>query len=736
MRFACFDRWNEPKPDPTGVTEAKWTSGVDGTRSLELTCVGETNVGKGDRIVFTDPRGHLQETIVVSPEHRREDTRIITSLVCKGGIQELDDTFIEDKRNRSATATQCLRKAMEGTRWTIGMVDDAGTLADLGFYHMSVLEAVEAIASKYGLEVTASYLMDPQHQRVTDRAVNLVKAQGDQANEGLRRFEYGHDLKGVTRTVDATGVKTRLYGYGKGLPTTDENGEQTGGYGRRIDFSDINDGKPYVEDPEATKLWGLPDPAETSVGANMLKGGGFERTYGDGWLFSPTAAFLDALVKKDGDVTPCEGKVMLRMGTDTNTCATSAIYDPITVKGNTQYQLIMQTRATAGVTAKVRITQDVTVYPSSDITLTSPINTGGWVKSTWRFTTHAKCTTIRIRIENPTGLMYVDDVTLGLAATTTIHPAEGIYENSDCEDKQQLLDETKAELERRSVPTVSYEADILTFARSCTDLNNVGLGDRVLLVDTTFTPDLRLAGRVLQLEEDLLDPALTTVTIGNIIERFTTSNRSAEQRLERVVAESAAWNTSSQQISQNAGKWDQVAQTVVDNAPPWNQTATTVNANAANWNATSETVSAKQSGWDASASTVSQHADEWNTATTAITEGKPAWDAATDTVTKNSGAWSESSQLVQANKDAWTDTELTVSRHQAAWDQASTDVALGKADWDEAYVTAVNLTQSIQQSGTGTTLKHGDLAITLADKISLTDSTGAWVFENGAFVKQ
>ena len=83
MRFACFDRWNEPKPDPTGVTEAKWTSGVDGTRSLELTCVGGTNVGKGDRIVFTDPRGHLQETIVVSPEHRREDTRIITSLYAR-----------------------------------------------------------------------------------------------------------------------------------------------------------------------------------------------------------------------------------------------------------------------------------------------------------------------------------------------------------------------------------------------------------------------------------------------------------------------------------------------------------------------------------------------------------------------------------------------------------------------------------------------------------------------------
>ena len=105
-------------------------------------------------------------------------------------------------------------------------------------------------------------------------------------------------------------------------------------------------------------------------------------------------------------------------------------------------------------------------------------------------------------------------------------------------------------------------------------------------------------------------------------------------------------------------------------------------------------------------------------------------------MTKNSGAWNESGQLVQANKDAWTDTALTVSQHQAAWDQASTDVALGKADWDEAYVTAINLTQAVQQSADGTTLKHGDLAITLADKISLTDSTGTWVFENGAFVKQ
>ncbi|PKD15195.1 minor structural protein [Bifidobacterium longum] len=739
MRFACFDRWDTPKPDPTGVTEAKWTSGVDSTRNLELTCMGETTIGKGDRILFADPRGNLQETIVVSPEHRREDTRIITSLVCKGSIQELDDTFIEDKRNRTATATQCLRKALEGTRWTVGTVDDDGTTADLSFYHVSALEAVESIASEYGLEITSSYLMDPQHLRITNRAVNLVKAQGDQSNEGLRRFEYGHDLKGVTRTVDATGVKTRLYGYGKGLPATDEEGNETGGYGRRIDFSDINNGKPYVEDTEATKLWGLPGPADEALGDNLINNGDFEKGAGraDGWTFSPSLAFLDAQITGDGNIKPHAGTTMLRMGTDTDTCASKAHGDSIKAKPGVTYELSFWTLANPGETFKVSIRQGYTAYPDPTIKITPATNTGQWTRTRQRFTIDfPKEINIWIIFEKPTGTIYLDDVELRALTSTTIHPAEGIYENGDCEDKQQLLEETKAELERRSVPTVSYEADILTFARSGTDLNGVGLGDRVLLVDTTFTPDLRLAGRVLQLEEDLFDPALTTVTIGNIIERFTTSNRSAKQRLERVVAESAAWDTSSQQISQNAGKWDQVAQTVVDNATQWNQTAATVNDNAADWNATYETVSSKQADWDAAASTVSQHSDEWDTAATAVTEGKPEWDAATDMVTKNSGAWSESGRLVQANKDAWTDAALTVSQNQAAWDRASTDVSLGKADWDEAYVTAVNLTQSVRQSGTETTLRHGDLAITLGDKISLTDQSDTWVFENGTFVKQ
>ncbi|WP_236024489.1 phage tail spike protein [Bifidobacterium pluvialisilvae] len=453
-----------------------------------------------------------------------------------------------------------------------------------------------------------------QNMTHPDRAISLVKAQDDQTNTAPRRFEYGHDLKGITRTVDATGVKTRLYGYGKGLPTTDEDGNETGGYGRRIDFADINNGKPYVEDPEATALWGLPGPDVSTMGKNLVKGGGFEKQYGDGWLFSPTAAFLDALVKKDGAVAPHEGKVMLRMGTDTSTCATSATCDLITVKGGKEHQLTLWTYGPAGSTLTLKVSQNVNIYPTSNITLDPVKNTGQWTKTTRRFTTHKLCSAVRLWIENPTTVIYVDDVGITEVTTTAIHPAEGIYENGDCEDKAQLLAETKAELKRRSTPTVSYEADVLTFTRAGMDTANVALGDRVLLVDTTFTPDLRLSGRVLQLEEDLLDPKLSVITIGNIIERFTASSRTAEQRLDRVIAGTATWQSTSQQVTQNASKWDQVAQTVVDNSGRWNTTADTLDAKSTEWDKTGTTLAAKQPAWDETTATVTTKAKTWDDA--------------------------------------------------------------------------------------------------------------------------
>lgn len=57
----------------------------------------------------------------------------------------------------------------------------------------------------------------------------------------------------MKRTVASENPKTRVYGYGKGVET------EGGGFGRRLTFGEINGGKDYVEDAEATSIWGHPD---------------------------------------------------------------------------------------------------------------------------------------------------------------------------------------------------------------------------------------------------------------------------------------------------------------------------------------------------------------------------------------------------------------------------------------------------------------------------------------------
>ena len=733
MRFACFDRWGDPKPEPTGIVSAKWASGVDGTRILELTLAGESDVGKGDRLVFTDPRGVPQEVIVVSPEHRREQSRIVTNLVCKGSLRELDDTFIADKRNRSATARQCLAKALEGTRWTVGHVDDTGA-ADLSFYHVSVLEAVHAIVGKYGLEITTSLLMDADYTRITDRAVNLVTIQGDQNNP--RRFEYGHDLKGITRTIDASSVKTRLYGYGKGLPTLDENGEETGGYGRRIDFSDVNNGKPYIEDTEATHRWGLPGPAVESLGAQLVADPGFEKRNTPTWLFSPTAAFLGAVIASDNTVKPHNGSKMLRMGEDTTTCATSAVCDAVNVNGGSEYRLSLWTYGPAGSTIRLRVTQNVTMYPTSDITPEPITNNGQWTQTLRRFTVNANTSRIRIWLDQPTTVMYVDDIQLNQLTSTRIHPSEGIYENGDCEDPTQLLAETRAELERRSTPSISYEADVLSLTRAGMNTTNVALGDRVTLVDTTFTPDLRLAGRVLRLEEDLLDPSLSTITIGNIIERYTVSARTTEQRLDHMTANAAIWNGSSQQVGQNASKWDQVAQTVIDQQHQWNTASNTVQQHGERWNTAADTVNARSSAWNNAAATLDEHETTWNQASTTLTERQTIWNATQKTVDERAPVWDATANTVTNGQHLWNDTGDTLTARQPIWDQAASTVDANADSWDTAASIATEHARIIQHTQTETTFQHGTTMIILGETISLTDTSSTWTFTNGAFTKQ
>lgn len=261
MRYMIFDRWGNPLGDLPYAIKAIRTRATDGTDTLDITTIGEIN--KDERIVFKDSMGRWAEYLCQSTQTARAAGMPVTVAYCTGSIAELSRTYIEDKRNRNANAKACLAKALEGTRWAVGTVE-TGTItgtADLSFYHCTVLEAIQKTADTYGLEVQTEYQPDPTGNRIGRRIIHLVEHRGT-ANT-TKRFEYGKDLTQIKRDIDAGDVITRLYGWGKGIEQTNDQGEPTGGYGRKISFADVNNGKPYVQDDQALANWGIPGPDGT-----------------------------------------------------------------------------------------------------------------------------------------------------------------------------------------------------------------------------------------------------------------------------------------------------------------------------------------------------------------------------------------------------------------------------------------------------------------------------------------
>lgn len=91
----------------------------------------------------------------------------------------------------------------------------------------------------------------------------------------------------------------------------------------------------------------------------------------------------------------------------------------------------------------------------------------------------------------------------------------GVYENSECEDLQQLLKETREYLKARSTPQVTYEADVVDLASMGREWEGVGVGDEVDIIDTCFSPTLRCRGRVTKIVRNVLADT-ATVTLGNV----------------------------------------------------------------------------------------------------------------------------------------------------------------------------------------------------------------------------
>lgn len=256
-RFIHFNRFGAYLGELTPM-QATRTRNVDqcGVDKVELVLL-DNGVDKYDRIVFCDSMGRTCEWIVMSSRESRAKSVPICAVNCYGSMQELSRHFMPTLRRGSKdTPEQALAKALDGTRWSVGQCDEGN--GEYSVYHQSSLASVKDIAEAYKMDVEPVIELSADGNSIAKRSIRLVKRLG-RANTALR-LDYGSGLSGIDRVLSADDVVTRLYCYGKGVQTTDDEGNATGGYSRKITFADINGGKEYIQDDSLLEVWGVPGP--------------------------------------------------------------------------------------------------------------------------------------------------------------------------------------------------------------------------------------------------------------------------------------------------------------------------------------------------------------------------------------------------------------------------------------------------------------------------------------------
>lgn len=252
MRFTVFDRWGTQIGVVQNVIEAIHKDEVNGEDSLTL-IVPESNLIKGNRIVWRDKFMNWHEHIVNEISTIHAEGKIYSSVYCENSINELLTDYLEELRPYNTTAYVALQRALSTSRWEVGTVNVSGT-GSTNYYHISAKEAISKVIEEWGGELSTTITISGTG--VESRKVNITTRRG---RDNGKRFTWTKDMVDITRTVSADDVVTALYGYGKGLEAYDDSGNLTGGYERKLTFGDINGGKDYVTDEIAKAIWGLPD---------------------------------------------------------------------------------------------------------------------------------------------------------------------------------------------------------------------------------------------------------------------------------------------------------------------------------------------------------------------------------------------------------------------------------------------------------------------------------------------
>jgi len=173
--------------------------------------------------------------------------------------------YIRERALGGVQAGAALSVALEGSRWQVGRADPTAA-GSVHFYDNSRQECITKILDTWDVEL--GYRIVFTGNQITGRYIDLYARRGVETG---RRYAYGRGALEVVREESQAGLYTAAIGRGKGEQKFDDEGAATGGFGRRINFSDVvwskaagdpvdkPAGQEYVEIPEMTAQFGYSD---------------------------------------------------------------------------------------------------------------------------------------------------------------------------------------------------------------------------------------------------------------------------------------------------------------------------------------------------------------------------------------------------------------------------------------------------------------------------------------------
>jgi phage minor structural protein len=264
-----FDKQNILKgacPEPIALVHSEHEYLLKGSFLVPMENEEEYAIFKvlssGDRLGFLDIDNHFRLFEIDTLEWLEPESQCIFAATDLA-VRELMDIVIRDKRPTAMQAGAALSHLLAGTPWKLGAMVTT-SIESFRTYYESAWSALQKLRAKYRVEIAAYYEFD--RNRITGRKIDIVSRLGAQRG---RVFDLNRDLSRVELQEDTSGIKTALYGRGRGVEI--EHAAESGmdpAYGRRLNFEeavwkkangnpcDKPLGQEWVGDEGARSLWG------------------------------------------------------------------------------------------------------------------------------------------------------------------------------------------------------------------------------------------------------------------------------------------------------------------------------------------------------------------------------------------------------------------------------------------------------------------------------------------------